>query len=182
MAQISNPVFAKWIRQAAKDLPRFERELEKMQQAHEDGLDEFVALRERLFELQGEIDQHSQIIGFLKGLTESVNSAGAEGTESDTAALTGGGSPDQPKTKPQVVTRVLEIADRGLFPREARELAVQRAWLPNTPAAANQLSVSMNKMARQGRLLKDDDGRYYLPQWTVTVGGSGDKGAATTAA
>jgi hypothetical protein len=66
-------------------------------------------------------------------------------------------------SKRQIATEVLEGSVRTLFPREVRQIAVQKGWLSADNAAANQLSVAMAKAARAGVLVRDEEGRYSLP-------------------
>lgn len=76
-------------------------------------------------------------------------------------------SASNPETKPEIAVRAIEQAGEGILPRQARIIAVQNGWLDADPASGNQLSVAMNKMAKAEppRLIKDNDGRYYLPEW-----------------
>ena len=153
-----------WLNETAKAIPTFESDL-----AHDE---QELARKTADYERLGaEIEEMRHTIEWRRRMVAVLTEAPVAGKPPEPPskrlqpALTGGGPPDVPKTKPDIAARILEIADEGLFPREARGMAVQRGWLDNTPEAGNQLSVAMNKMAKQRRLIKDGDGRYYLPEW-----------------
>ena len=67
-------------------------------------------------------------------------------------------------TKREIATEVLRGSIEPLFPRQVRQIAVERGWLDPSREAANQLSVAMAKAARALVLIRDDDGRYSLPK------------------
>jgi hypothetical protein len=66
-------------------------------------------------------------------------------------------------SKRAMATMILDAADDPLYPREVRDIAIERGWLPDTPEAHNQLNVAMAKAVRARKFAKDEEGRYYLP-------------------
>ena len=128
---------------------RLERELELDQQRFRRLLNQYEDLRAILEELNEAIQQRKRL---LESLRENSPDATPE-LESDES---------HSMTKPQIAERVLEESFDPMYPRQVRDVAVARGWLPEDAASRNQLGVAMSKMARKGRLVKDEEGRYRL--------------------
>ena len=135
---------------------RLERELEGDQRRFRRMLEQYEALRFDLQELNDAIQRRKRFLEALREIAgaEAVGEGATPQTPTDLA---------RPTTKPEMVRRILFESLDPLYPRQVRNQAVERGWLPNNAASRNQLGVAMSKMARTGRLLKDDQGRYGLP-------------------
>jgi chromosome segregation ATPase len=129
---------------------RLERELELDQQRFRRLLNQYEDLRAILEELNEAIQQRKRL---LESLRENAPDPSSPELESDES---------QSMTKPQIAERVLQESFDPLYPRQVRDVAVARGWLAEDAASRNQLGVAMSKMARKGRLVKDEDGRYRL--------------------
>ncbi len=116
----------------------------------------FRAMLDRYEQLRGELEDLVEDIHRRERLLEAYRDFAAN-------ASAGLGSQGSKMTKPQIVRRVLWASVEPLYPRQVRELAVSRGWLRDDSAAHNQLAVAMSKMARKGKLVKGEDGRYSLP-------------------
>jgi hypothetical protein len=137
--------FEEWLRQAS--LPDLKAELQTLVETFNSKAAEYRRLDEELDALNSAIIRRQRVVDLL------------EEYEPDEGEPT-----TAPKTKPEIAFAVLDSSPKPLFPREVRDKAVERGWLPDDPRASNQLSVAMNKMAHQGRLAKDDEGRYSIPR------------------
>jgi hypothetical protein len=124
-----------------------ERELESERRRFAAMMDRYEDLRQELEQLGAMIERRERI---LDAYHDSALDAPAGGSSFTL-------------TKPEIARRVLWASVEPLYPRQVREIAVGRGWLREDPASHNQLAVAMSKMARKGRLLKGDDGRYRLP-------------------
>jgi hypothetical protein len=152
-----------WLAQAS--LPELERELVSQEEAMRDRVDEWEREREKINADIEILRQRRRLIDVLRDVGSFNGSeTGMTGAERHPRPQLEFSAID-PETKPEIVVRALESAGEGLYPREVRNIAVGHRWLPEDPASANQLTVAMNKMRRNGRLLRDTDGRYYLPEW-----------------
>lgn len=124
-----------------------ERELESDRRRYRAMRDRYEDLRQELEQLGAMIERRERI---LEAYDEHDPDPDSE--------------PSRPVlTKPEIARRILWASVEPLYPRQVREIAVDRGWLRDDQASHNQLAVAMSKMARKGRLVKGDDGRYRLP-------------------
>jgi hypothetical protein len=116
---------------------------------------EYGRLRDEMESLKDSIRRQETVIEALRG------------------ALIPGGSPQTREgdgeigatlTKREIATEILRSSIQPLFPREVREVARKRGWISDDQAVANQLSVAMAKGARSGFFVRDEKGRYSLPE------------------
>jgi chromosome segregation ATPase len=114
----------------------------------------YRAMRDRYEDLRQELEQLGAMIERRERILEAYQDSElhAPGAETSTRL-----------TKPEIARRVLWASVEPLYPRQVREIAVDRGWLRDDQASHNQLAVAMSKMVRKGRLVKGDDGRYRLP-------------------
>jgi hypothetical protein len=114
----------------------------------------YRAMRDRYEDLRQELEQLGAMIERRERILEAYHDSELDAPAADTSSRL---------TKPEIARRVLWASVEPLYPRQVREIAVGRGWLRDDPASHNQLAVAMSKMARKGRLVKGDDGRYRLP-------------------
>jgi hypothetical protein len=163
--------FDAWLEQAS--IPALERDLNAMRMKFHGKIAAYEKLAEELSELDQEIDRRSRVLTVLREIRPE---------ESEASPSTSGGEPSEQTTmtKREMAERILRGAVRSMFPREVRDIAVERGWLPDEANAANQLSVAMNRAARTGKLARDEEGRYSLPKEPTEPApephGSGDPG------
>lgn len=152
--------FAALLKQVS--LPDLEQELQGTQERLGQKLAEHEKLSAEVAELQEDFQRQTKVVAVLREIgmngTKTPDGGRDAGDENDEGAM----------TKREIAEHILKAENRPLFPREVRDIAVKRGWLPNTPNAANQLSVAMNRAAtKQDHLVKDDEGRYSLPGQTA---------------
>jgi len=150
-----------WLRQSPRH--QLVGELHDLESEFADKLTEFEQLRDHLRALTVEVERRKQAIRFIDELMPgpAVIAGDGEGAEPPEPEATPSRGPG---TKPAMVEQILKETLKAMFPREVRDAAVDRGWIENSPAASNQVSVAMNKMAKRGRLKRLDDGRYELPE------------------
>jgi hypothetical protein len=134
-------------RRRQRRLARLEREVDRDMRRHRRLLNQYEDLRNELEGLNEAIQRRHRLIDVLR--------------ESTPGSRSGLESPQVPK--PQIAERVLTASLEPMFPRQVRDIAVEKGWLKDNPAARNQLAVAMNKLARKGRLVRGADGRYTVP-------------------
>lgn len=118
--------------------------------------EEYARLRADMTTLGASINRQRALITAIRGaLSED---AGEVAPRNRPAA--------EKMSKREIATEVLGLSIRPLFPREVRQIAIEKGWLPSDRAAANQLSVAMAKGVRSDVFVRDDDGRYSLPRGT----------------
>jgi hypothetical protein len=117
---------------------------------------QYARMLARYEELRNELEDLNQAIGRRQRLLDALR-------ESTPAEISGRRSAPAPGTKPAIAREILWGSLEPLYPRQVRDIAVEKGWLDGGEAARNQLSVAMSKMARKGRLVKGSDGRYGLP-------------------
>ncbi len=120
----------------------------------------FSELFQEYTRLRGEMESLKESIGRQEAVIEALREALAP---SDSYRSGEGGSKAS-LTKREIATEILRGSIQPLFPREVREIAQKRGWISSDQAAANQLSVAMAKGARSGIFMRDDEGRYSLPE------------------
>jgi hypothetical protein len=150
MADISSftPTSARGLahnRRSDHRISRVEKELEADERRYRTLLDQYEGLRAEVEELNEAIQRRRRLLDVLR---ES-----APNTRND----------QPPMTKPQIAERILWASLEPMFPRQVRDLAVEKGWLSDDAASRNQLAVAMSKMARKGRLVRGSDGRYSVP-------------------
>jgi hypothetical protein len=143
-------------RRLQKRISALERELDGDRRRHGRMLEQYEELRLDLEELKSDIHRRERLLETLR------ESASGFATRARRAA--------PPPNKPQIAERILWGNLEPMFPRQVRDAAVKRGWLPEDPASHNQLSVAMSKLVRKGRLVKGADGRYSLPQGRAMPG------------
>jgi septal ring factor EnvC (AmiA/AmiB activator) len=126
-----------------------ERELASDQERFQRMRKQFNDLRLHMEALNGAIEKRRRFLEEIR-----IN---------DVDAAPAAGQAEPAMTKPEIVERVLGESLDPLYPRQVRDVAVEREWLPDDAASRNQLGVAMSKMVRKGRLVKEEDGRYRLP-------------------
>lgn len=113
---------------------------------------EFERLRGELKVLEESIERQKKVI---EALRQAMPSDGEVSPEANGEVV---------MTKRTIATEILRGSTRPLFPREVRDKAVERGWIPESQAARNQLSVAMSKALRAGHFVKDGEGRYGLAE------------------
>jgi hypothetical protein len=132
-------------------MAELERELASDQDRFRRLRKQFNELRLHMEALNGAIERRRRFLEAAQGT--DLGAAPATGDEASSAM-----------TKPEIIERVLGESLDPMYPRQVRDVAVEREWLPDDAASRNQLGVAMSKMVRKGRLVKDGDGRYRLPE------------------
>lgn len=130
-----------------------ESELDVDQARFDELFNEYRRLREEMESLQESIKRQQTVIEALHSALPPDGALGAGPTTS--GAL---------MTKREIATEILRGSIQPLFPREVREIARKRGWISTDQAVANQLSVAMAKAARSGVFVRDEEGRYSLPE------------------
>jgi hypothetical protein len=152
--------FDSWLEQASASIPALERDLHAQQNSFAHKMKEFERLGRDLEVLDKAIEQRKRVLGVLREIhPEQAIQPPLPAGDAQAAQV----APITTMSKREMAERILRGRGTPLFPRQVREIAVERGWLPDTAAAANQLSVAMNKAARQQHLVRDEEGRYSLP-------------------
>jgi hypothetical protein len=116
-------------------------------------VDQYSRLHEQAVSLNESIRRQKTVI---KGIRDAFPSGTSQPVLGDKSGHTG-------MSKREIAAQVLGSSFQPLLPREVREVAVEKGWLPDDRAAANQLSVAMAKAARAGAFVRDENGKYSLP-------------------
>jgi hypothetical protein len=132
-----------------------EAELKQERARFQRRFEEYEHLREELGSLSDSISRQQQVIDAIRSALP------AEGNENGAATE---GAPERAMTKREIAIEVLRGSIQPLYPREVREIAMKRGLLSNSRGAANQLSVAMSKGVHAGIFVRDDEGRYSLPE------------------
>lgn len=135
----------------ADSIAALETELASDQEMFQRMRKQFNELRLHMEALNGAIERRRRFLEATGG--SDLDAAPATGDDASSAM-----------TKPEIIERVLGDSLDPMYPRQVRDVAVEREWLPGDAASRNQLGVAMSKMVRKGRLVKDGDGRYRLPE------------------
>ena len=137
-----------------KSIAALEAELEHDKDRLEQLFSEYRQMRGRLNVLRASIESQEAVLDAVRNALPSKDRE------------IGGGSefPRDGMTKREIAAEILQESIEPLFPREVRDIAVARGWIPNTHAASNQLSVAMAKAARGQVFTRDEDGKYSLPE------------------
>jgi hypothetical protein len=149
------PQFDTWVEQMP--LKVLEAEQADIQARFDELLADFQKKRDTLVALQDDLGRRNKIIEVLKEIQ-------APGEQADDGDADEAADDEATMKKREIAARILKEEDHPLFPREVRDIEVERGWLPATGPAANQLAVAMNRATKQGHLAKDDEGRYFLPR------------------
>lgn len=140
--------FDEWIKQASvKDL---RREADEKETELDRVIQQVKTMEAQARSLHEEVLRRRRVLEVL----EEIQPAPKRGSSAPAGQL----------SKREMAMRILEDSLRGMFPREVRDQAVERGWIENTPAASNQLSVAMSKALKQGKLHRDEEGRYSIPR------------------
>jgi hypothetical protein len=140
-----------WLDQAS--IPDLEAELAEKQADLDGRLEKLRDLEQQAIQLHEEINRHRKMLDVLTEVRPPGESNAADGGHEVTAM-----------SKREMAERILRASLTPLFPRQVRDIAVEKGWLENTPNASNQLTVAINKAYRQKKLAKDEDGRYFVPR------------------
>jgi hypothetical protein len=136
-------------RRRERRISGLERDLQSDRRRYSRMLARYEVLRSELEELNAAIGRRQRLVDALREAAPELGSSKQPGPI--------------PETKPEIAERILWSSLEPLYPRQVRDVAVEKEWLSEDAAAANQLSVAMSKMARKGRLAKVADGRYCVP-------------------
>jgi hypothetical protein len=131
-----------------------EAELDADQARFDDLVNQYGRVRDELASLHNRIERQRKVLEAVRSALPADGQRVAEGESGEESAM----------TKREIATKILGGSIDPLFPRQVRQIAVERGWLPPSKSAANQLSVAMAKGARAGAFVRDDDGRYGLPE------------------
>jgi hypothetical protein len=141
-------------------LPDLEQEVQDTEARLSRKLEEHEKVSAEVMELQEAFRHQAKIVAVLREIGMNGRNAPDGGRDAEDGS--------DGMTKREIAERILQAENRPLYPREVRDIAVEHGWLPNTPNAANQLSVAMNRAAtKQDYLVKDSEGRYSLPRPTA---------------
>lgn len=136
----------------SESIAALEAELKADEARFAELVDQYSRLREQAALLNESIRRQKTVV---KAIRDAFPSGPSRSSLSDKSGDTG-------MSKREIAAQVLGSSFRPLLPREVRELAVEKGWLPNDRAAANQLSVAMAKAARAGAFVRDENGKYSL--------------------
>ena len=138
-----------------KSIAALEAELEGDKAQLTELFDEYRRMRERLAVLSEGIQRQETVLEAVRSaLPPDGKKGGSPGVLRHEAGM----------TKREIATEILKESLQPLFPRQVREIAIEKGWLPDTHAASNQLSVAMSKAARAGIFARDREGRYSLAE------------------
>lgn len=138
-----------------KSIAALEAELKDDKARFAELFNEYGQVRDRLNSLRDDIERQEMVLEAVRSALPSDGKLTKDGF---------GSRPGNGMTKREIATEILKESLRPLFPREVRDMAVARGWIPDTHAASNQLSVAMAKAARGQIFIRDEDGRYSLPE------------------
>jgi chromosome segregation ATPase len=139
-----------------RSIAALEAELDVDEAQYRDMAEEYEQLRDDLKILGARINSQKMVISAVR------DALSANGGDCDRGRAPGAVAGMM--SKREIAIEVLRHSLRPLFPREVREVAIEKGWLPSDRSAANQLSVAMAKGARSGAFVRDEKGRYGLPQ------------------
>lgn len=132
-------------------MPNLETELAEKEAQLSQRLEVLEKLEEEALQLHGEIKRHKKMLDVLREIKPPETDMSKESADEPTMS------------KREIAERILRASLTPLFPRQVRDIAVEKGWLENTPSASNQLTVAINKAFKQNKLAKDDEGRYSMP-------------------
>jgi hypothetical protein len=138
----------------ADSIAALEAELDADQARFDDLFSRYGRIRDELASLHDRIERQRKVLEVVR------NALPADGLQ----ATDGGRERGPAMTKREIATEILSGSIEPLFPRQVRRVAIERGWLTSGKDAANQLSVAMAKGVRTGVFVRDDDGRYSLPE------------------
>jgi hypothetical protein len=151
-------------------LEDLEQELRVLQMQFRSKVDAYQQALAELEQLDDQLQKQTKLLNVLREIQPAADRDADDASDDDSDDEASGGAT---MTKREIAERILRDSPKPLFPREVRDVAVAEGWLPDTPAAANQLAVAMNRAAtKQDHLIKDNEGRYSLPRMMVGVGSS----------
>src|SRR3954453_877962 len=110
-------------RRRDRRISHLETELEGDRRRYRQMLDRYEELRVELEELNEAIQRRQRLVEVLRETAPPKSGSGRD---------------PPPMTKPQIAERILWSSLQPLFPRQVRDLAVEKGWLTNDAASRNQ--------------------------------------------